>query len=238
MVGRLIQQQHVWLREQQLAQSHAALFATREVADHGFPWGQAQCICGDLKLVFTIGTCCSNNGFEFALFSSEFVKICVRLSVGRVNFFQTVFCGKHVAHTALDRLAHGLSVIEFGLLRQIANLDARHGRGFAFNLLVDTRHDFEQGGLTRTVQTQHTDLGAGEKTQGNIFQDMALRRHDLADAVHGENVLGHGVCSFGKQSIKTTIIPRTHDPCHNSLRCRRQLPQHQHFCWSRPQTYS
>jgi len=36
---------------------------------------------------------------------------------------------------------------------------------------------------------------------------MAFRRHDLANAVHGENVLGHGVCSFGKLSNKPPIIP-------------------------------
>ncbi|MEY4254173.1 MAG: hypothetical protein RLZZ566_1643, partial [Pseudomonadota bacterium] len=26
-----------------------------------------------------------------------------------------------------------------------------------------------------------------------VFQDMALGRHDFADPVHGENVLGHGM---------------------------------------------
>ena len=157
--------------------------------------------------MFTIGACGSDDSFEFALFGREFVKVGVGLCIGRVNFFQTVFSGQYVAHATFHRLAHGVRVIEFGLLGQVANLDARHGRGFAFYLFVDTRHDFEQGGLARTVQTQHTDLGTREKTQRNIFQDMALRRHDLADAVHGENVLGHGVCSFGKQSNKTAIIP-------------------------------
>ena len=157
--------------------------------------------------MFTIGASCRDDGFELALLGSEFVKVCVWLSVSSINFFQTVFSGQYIAHTALNRLAHGVRVIEFGLLGQIANLDAWHGRGFAFDLGVDTCHDFEQGGLARTVQTQHTDLGAREKTQRNIFQDMALRRDDLAYAVHGENVLGHGVCSFGKQSNKTGIIP-------------------------------
>jgi hypothetical protein len=35
------------------------------------------------------------------------------------------------------------------------------------------------------------DLGAREKRQRDVFQDLALGRHDLADAVHGEDVLGH-----------------------------------------------
>ena len=116
MVGRLIQQQHVGLREQQLAQSHATFFTTGEVADHGLPWGQAQCICGDFKLVFTIGACGSDDSLEFALLGREFVKIGVGLCIGRVNFFQTVFSGQYVAHATFHRLAHGVRVIEFGLL--------------------------------------------------------------------------------------------------------------------------
>ena len=52
VVGRLVQQQHVGLGEQQLAQRHAALLATGEHANLGVPRRQAQGVGGNFKLVF------------------------------------------------------------------------------------------------------------------------------------------------------------------------------------------
>jgi hypothetical protein len=34
-------------------------------------------------------------------------------------------------------------------------------------------------GLARAIEAQHADLGAREKAQGNVFQDLALGRHVL-----------------------------------------------------------
>jgi hypothetical protein len=59
-------------------------------------------------------------------------------------------------------------------------------------VLVQAGHDLEQGALARAVDTQHADLGAREEGQADVLQDLPLRRHDLADAVHGKDVLGHG----------------------------------------------
>ena len=49
MVGGLVQQQHVGRRQQQAAQRHAALLATRELVDDGVPRRQAQRVGGDLE---------------------------------------------------------------------------------------------------------------------------------------------------------------------------------------------
>jgi len=51
------------------------------------------------------------------------------------------------------------------LLRQEPDLDAGHRHGFAFDLLVQARHDAQQGRLARSVQSQHADLGAREERQ-------------------------------------------------------------------------
>ena len=91
------------------------------------------------------------------------------------------------------RLAHGLVGVELRLLRQVADLQAGHRRGFAFDVVVDAGHDLQQRALARAVQAEHADLGAGEEGQRDVLQDLPLRRHDLADAVHGEDVLGHGL---------------------------------------------
>src|SRR6185503_5632464 len=53
-------------------------------------------------------------------------------------------------------------------------------------------HDPKQRRLARAVQAEHADLRAGEEAQADVAQDVALRRNDLADAVHREDVLGHG----------------------------------------------
>jgi hypothetical protein len=63
-----------------------------------------------------------------------------------------------------------LSGIELRLLRQVADLDAGHGHGFALDLLVDAGHDPQQRGLARAVQAEHADLGAGKKDS-----EMSLR---------------------------------------------------------------
>src|SRR5262249_50843586 len=55
VVGRLVEQQHVGLRQQQLAQRDAALLAAGKQADLGVPRRQAKRVGGDLELVLRIG---------------------------------------------------------------------------------------------------------------------------------------------------------------------------------------
>jgi hypothetical protein len=86
-------------------------------------------------------------------------------------------------------------------LRQISDFQARHGHGLTLDFLVNAGHDLEQRGLARTVDPEHPDLGAREKGQRNVLEDVALGRHDFADPVHGKNVLGHGVCVGAKEEI-------------------------------------
>jgi hypothetical protein len=78
------------------------------------------------------------------------------------------------------------------LLRQVADVQFGHWTGFAVELGVDAGHDFQQGGLTRTVKAEYADLGAREKRQRDVFQDFPLRRNNFAQPMHGENVLSHG----------------------------------------------
>ena len=51
--------------------------------------------------------------------------------------------------------------------------------------------DFQQSGFTRAVQTEHADLGSGEKRQRNVFQNLSFGRNNLSDPVHGVNKLCH-----------------------------------------------
>ncbi|CAJ7141519.1 Uncharacterised protein [Burkholderia pseudomallei] len=192
VVGRFVEQQHVGLFEQQLAERDAALLAARQVLDLRVPRGQAQRVGGHFELL--LGAAAVARGEDrlvLRLLGRERVEVGIRLRVRRVDLFELLVRLEQVAEALLDGFAHRLARIELRLLRQVADVQVRHRRGFAFDVLVDARHDLDQRRLARAVQTEHADLRTGEERQRDVLQDLALGRHDLADPVHRENVLGH-----------------------------------------------
>ena len=135
----------------------------------------------------------SDDRLQLGLFGRQRVEIGVLVGIGGVHLVQPLLGRLDFAQTAFHRLANRLFRVKLRLLRQVSDLDARHRNGFALDLFVDTGHDLEQRGLARSIQAKHADLGAGEEGQRDVLEDFAFRRHDLADAVHAENVLSHGV---------------------------------------------
>ena len=125
------------------------------------------------------------------MLSCEFVKVGVRLGIGRIDLIKALARLHDRSQAFLDRLTHRVLRIQLGLLREVTDVQARHRHCFALDLLVHTGHDFEQGGLARAVESQHADLGAREKRQGDVAQDLTLGRNDFADPVHGVDVLSH-----------------------------------------------
>ena len=200
VVGRLIEQQHVRARQQQPAQGHAALLAAREVADLRVPRRQAQRIGRHFQLQLdVVGAGRGDDRLVLGLLVGQRVEVGVRLGIGRIDFFQLLLGLDDVAQAALDGLAHGLLRIKLRLLRQVADLDARHRRGFAIDLLVEAGHDLEQGRLARPVGAEHADLGAGEEAQRDVLEDLAFGWHGLAHPVHRVYVLGHVQYGRGKR---------------------------------------
>ncbi len=193
VVGRFVQQQHVRCGQQQAAQCDAALFAAGQVRDLGVPGRQAQSVGGDFELalqVMAVG--CLQDRFELGLLGRQRIEVGVRLGVGGIDGIQAGLGVLDHANRFLDDFAHGLFWIELRFLRQVADVDARHGAGLAVELGVDAGHDAQQGGLARPVQAEHADLGAGEERQGDVLENFAFRRNDLAQPMHGVDVLSHG----------------------------------------------
>jgi hypothetical protein len=160
------------------------------VFDLGVPGRQAQRIGGDFQLalqVVTVGGL--QDGFELGLFGGQLVEVGIRLGVGGVDLVQARLGVLDHADRFLDHFTHGLGRVQLRLLRQVADVEFRHRTGFAVELGVDARHDFQQRGFTRTVEAEHADLGAWEERQRNVFQDFPLRRHNFAQPMHGEDVL-------------------------------------------------
>ena len=191
VIGRLIKQQHVGLGQQHAAQRHAALFTAGEQADFGVPRRQAQRVSGDFELVLGVGASGGDDGFEARLLGGQRVKVGVFFGVSGIHRFELGLGGKDCTHARFNAFAHRVLRVELGFLRQVADVQAQHRRGFAFDFLVQTGHDFEQGRFARAVHAQHADLGTGEKAQRDVVENLAFGRHDFADLVHGEYVLSH-----------------------------------------------
>ncbi len=188
MVGRFVEQQHVWRGQQQAAQGHTTLFTTGQVFYFCVPGRQAQRVGGDFQLALQVMAIAGlQDGFELGLFGSQLVEVGIRVGVGRVDLVQARLGVLDHADRFLDHFTHGLGRVQLWFLRQIADVQVRHRTGFAVELGVDASHDFQQGGLTRTVEAEYPDLGAREE-----LQDFPLRRNNFAQPMHGEYVLSHG----------------------------------------------
>jgi hypothetical protein len=194
VVGGLVQEQHVGLRQQQTAQGDAALLAARQFPYDGIPRRQPQRVGGDFELALQFPAAYGVDlVLHLRLLFHELVHLVVRHGFGETiaDRIEPVDEALHVADAFDDHLAHGLGVVEQRLLRQVTDLDIGLRPGFALDLLVEAGHNLEQRRFTGAVQAQHADLGAGEETQGNVAQNHALGWHNLANPVHGVNELSH-----------------------------------------------
>ena len=193
MIGGLVEQQHVGLGQQQCAQGHAAPLAAGEFGDVRLPRRQPQCIGGHfqgaLQVVAVAGF---NQGLEFALFLGQRIEVGIGVGVFGIHRIEAVERVLDRFDRLLDIAAHVFAVIELRFLGQVTDLDAGLRPRFAEDVGIDAGHDAQQCRFAGAVQTQHADLGAGKERQGDVFEDLTLRRNNLADAVHGEDVLGHG----------------------------------------------
>ena len=108
VVGRLVEQEHVGLGQQQLTQGNAPLFTAREQPDFGVPGRQSQGVGGDFELVLGVGAGAGDDGLHIGLLGGELVKVSVFLGVGGVNLFQPGLGGIQAAHAGLHTLTHGL----------------------------------------------------------------------------------------------------------------------------------
>ncbi len=191
MVGRLVEQQHVGLGEQQTAQCDAALFTARQGPDLHVPRRQTQRIARDIQFMVRVAATGIHDGFVLRLLRRELVKIRVRLGVGRINFVELFLRRRDVAQGFFDRLAHGFVGIELRLLRQKTHAQVRHRLRVAVEFSVHASHDLEQTGFAGSVNAEHADFRAGKKREGNVLEYHAFGRNHLVHATHAVNVLSH-----------------------------------------------
>ena len=88
-----------------------------------------------------------------------------------------------------DVAEHVLGRIELRLLRQEADARAvRHPR-LAREVVIEPGHDAQQRRLAGAVDPEHADLGARQKRQRDVLQDLLAAREDLGQTAHHVDVL-------------------------------------------------
>jgi len=222
MVGGLIEQQDVGLREQQPAQRDAALLAAGERGDLCVPRRQAQRVGGDLHLeVSAVRVRGVDDRFELRLLGRELFEIRIGFRICRVDLVEALLRVKRFAKTFLHGFAHGLFRVELRLLRQEADLHVRQGGHFALEIRLDPGHDFQKRGFSGAVQAEHADLRAGEKIERDVLENLALRRHSLADPAQGVDVLSHRARSLQQVLLPTPRRRRRFRSRSSPSRCAR-----------------
>ncbi len=146
MVGRLIEQQHIRLGEQQPAKRHAAPFATRQLFYVRIPRWQAQGVSCDFQLAFDLPPVLGIDfGLQITLFTEESVHLLVIHGL-RKFFADRIEAGhqfKDIGYAFLHVAAHILGRVQFGFLGQIADSDAGLRPRFTFYFRIDSGHDPE-----------------------------------------------------------------------------------------------
>ena len=99
---------------------------------------------------------------KFGLTLRQGVEIGVGFGIGCVDRVQFSHC-LYVAQCLLDVAAYVLVGIQLWFLRQVADLDSGLWACLAVDVRIDPGHDPQQRGFSRTVQTEHADLGTRKK---------------------------------------------------------------------------
>ena len=191
VVGGLVQQEQVGLREQEAAEGDTATLTAGERGDVGVGWREPQGVHGHLDGALEVpGAGGLDLGLELGLLGTQL--LVVGIGVGPLGEHgvvasQQVCRGTDAVH---DVAVHVLVVVQLRLLLQQAHGEALGQAGLAGEAVVEAGHDAQQRGLAGAVATQHADLRAGVEGEGDVLQDLAVGRVEPRDLRHREDVLG------------------------------------------------
>ena len=166
VVGRLVEQKYVGLLEQQAAEGHAAALASREGVDFLVIGRTLEGIHSPLQLGIDIpGVGGVESVLKFPLALDELVHLVgvlkhVGVPESHVHLVELPQQVHNRLHTLADNLDDGLFRVELRFLFKVTDGVAGSENDLSLIVLVDSGNDFQQGGLSGTVQTDNADLGA------------------------------------------------------------------------------
>ncbi len=191
VVGRLVEQQDIRFGQQQPAERDPAALATRKNAHRRLAWRATQRIEGDLQaIVQGPGLDPVKLVLQAGLLFDQGVEICIRVGKGIIDCLITLEQVKDRLDSFFNHLADGLIRVELGLLVEHTNAVAL-GKGDLPGVAVVLAGDNpQQGTFPRAIQPKNTNLGAIEKAQRDIPQDLLVGgREDSANPDHRKNYL-------------------------------------------------
>ena len=173
VVGGFVEQENVWFAEQQAGERDAASFSARENLDRRIAWRTAQGIHRHFEMAVEIpGIVLVEFFLQFGLLGDERVEV----GIGFGEFGVDLIEAREHFDDGSDRLFHDLDdcfcFIEFWFLFEQPNRVAFRRGDLADVVIINARHDAQQRGLARAVETEHADLGAVIEAKRNIAQDQ------------------------------------------------------------------
>ena len=151
VVGRLVEQEHVGLLEQQSAQRHATAFATREVGHSPVARWTVEGIHGTLQFGVDVpGVGSVDDVLHLSLPLHQLVHlvgVAIVLLQSELVVDVLIFgkCVIHLLHALHHVFLHGLALVERWILRQVAHGVAGTPHHLALCGLFQSGDDFHQG---------------------------------------------------------------------------------------------
>ncbi len=179
MVGGLVEEQHLGLLEQELAQRHAAALAARQAVDVGILGRAAERVHRLVDLGVEVPQVLR---LDLVLQGRHLVGGLVRIVHG--EFVVPVEDRLLLGDAEHDVAAHAERRLEMRLLRQVADPGALGHEALAGEVGVDARHDAQQRRLARAVDAQHADLGGRIERQVDVVQHLLAAGVGLGQALH------------------------------------------------------
>ena len=209
VVGRLVQEQHVGLVEQQPAQGDAAPFAAGYGGDRHLAWRTAQRIHGDGDPAIDIpGIRRIDALLEIALFGEQRRHLLVvkRLGEARAHRLEPCHQGVGLGHPFGHAFEHRLGVVEHRLLREISHLEPIGRPRLAGELRLEPGHNAQQRRLARPVEAENPNLRAGQKGERDVLEHLAAAGISHAQTLGYIDVLGvcHGA---GRNRVRHAVEP-------------------------------
>ena len=196
VVCGLVQEKKIRPLEEDLAERDAPALAARDLRHVRVGGRQSQCVHRDLELAVELPRVRRLDRVLHALvLGQETLAVGLR-EVRRELLVQLVETGEQRPRRGdgfLDVAENGLRRVEPRVLRQETDPRSLRRISLSGEVLFEPRHDAQESGLAGAVRAEDADLGAGKKREPDSAEDLPLRRNDLPQVDHREDVLvGHG----------------------------------------------
>ncbi len=166
VVGGLVEQQQIWSGEQQAAERHPSLLATRQSGDIGIVGRATQRIHRDLDVAFKAPRVGGRDlVFEAGLLFADLVVVSVGVGPHGHDFVVAVDQRLHLGHAVHDVALHVFGRVELWLLGEVSHAEPGCEARIAREPIVEPSHDLQQARLAGAVRADDADFRSGIERQ-------------------------------------------------------------------------